>query len=190
MCKGAKVMRLFIAINFTDEIKQRLILVQERLRKFTINGNFTHKDNMHLTLVFLGETEPGRVSLIKNEINKTTDKNNTVFSLKAGGLDCFKKDNGDIWWLGIDKCIELMNLQKQLTENLAESGFSIEKRNYSPHLTLSRDTVINSSFDKADIQYGLESFIIIVERISLMKSERINGRLTYTEIYSKKLLIN
>ena len=52
-------MRLFIAINFDEETKQSIIAVQRRLREWG-RGNFSHPENLHLTLAFLGETAPER----------------------------------------------------------------------------------------------------------------------------------
>ncbi len=67
-------MRLFIAINFDNEIKKKFTLAQDRLKQFT-KGNFSHTENIHLTLVFLGEVEPERVPPIQQAMQSVTVHN-------------------------------------------------------------------------------------------------------------------
>ena len=44
-------MRLFIAINFDDKIKDELCLLIDKLKNYSVSGNFTKRENLHLTLV-------------------------------------------------------------------------------------------------------------------------------------------
>ena len=46
-------MRLFIAINLSDEMKNSLISAQKTMYDRGIRGNFTSEENMHLTLAFI-----------------------------------------------------------------------------------------------------------------------------------------
>lgn len=48
-------MRLFIAIEFTDLVKKHLANEIKLLKNYSSSGNFTLVENLHLTLVFLGE---------------------------------------------------------------------------------------------------------------------------------------
>lgn len=48
-------MRLFIAINFEEKVKDQLITIIEMMRPFASRGRFVDKENLHLTLEFLGE---------------------------------------------------------------------------------------------------------------------------------------
>jgi len=52
--EGDLCMRLFIAINFNEKIKDRLCEMQGQLKAQTYAGNFSRRENLHLTLVFLG----------------------------------------------------------------------------------------------------------------------------------------
>ena len=58
-------MRLFIAINFNDYIKNELCSVMENLKKYTLRGRFTSRENLHLTIVFIGETN--KVEAVKKQ---------------------------------------------------------------------------------------------------------------------------
>ena len=58
-------MRLFIAINFSWELKQALNEQIEKLKAIAYRGDFTLPENLHLTLAFLGKVEPFKIPLIK-----------------------------------------------------------------------------------------------------------------------------
>jgi len=101
------------------------------------------------------------------------------FLLTIRGLGRFKRDGGDILWIGIAQNEDLAYIKKQLDIGLSDY-FTIDKRAFAPHLTLVRQASgANAAFTDPP------GFAVAVKQISLMKSERINGRLTYTEIYAK-----
>ncbi|MDY4976239.1 MAG: 2'-5' RNA ligase family protein, partial [Clostridia bacterium] len=105
------------------------------------------------------------------------------FSLYINGFGRFRRTGGDIYWRGIKPNKELEKIYGQLTKALIDRGFAIDVRPFKPHLTLGRQVVVKDGFDRYDFEKNLPKLRADVNRISLMKSERINGRLTYTEIY-------
>ena len=58
-------MRLFIAINFDSETRNKLVALQDELRKQAKNGSFTSPQNLHLTLQFLGDCDVNQTIAIK-----------------------------------------------------------------------------------------------------------------------------
>ena len=48
-------MRLFIAINFDDAFLDALVSMQEDLKSAGAIGNFTKRENLHMTLAFIGD---------------------------------------------------------------------------------------------------------------------------------------
>ena len=66
-------MRLFAAINFNNEVKQRIGLIQDQIRKKDPKGKFSLPENIHLTLVFLGETAAER---LPDHLVRTPDTHN------------------------------------------------------------------------------------------------------------------
>lgn len=176
-------MRLFIAINFNNKIKDSLCDTIQRLKKHAVQGNFTRCENLHLTLAFIGETT--RVHTVKQTIDQVSAQ---TFELSFSGLGKFRRDGGDIYWIGVEKNIELSTINKQLCSGLLISGFPIENREFKPHLTLGRKVILDNSFDKNEFLKTILQMSMTVVKISLMKSERINGELTYTEIFYKDLV--
>jgi len=171
-------MRLFIAINFNNNTKSRLLTLRDELEQKSEKGKFSLPENLHLTLVFLGECDFKKAAVIKAVMDSI---NIIPFEITIDQMGCFKRDNGDIWWAGIQENKPLLDLQNQLTDKLIMSEFMLEKRKYSPHITLGREIITNAQ------SQSIESFSENVSAFQLMKSERINGKLTYTAIYEKEL---
>ncbi len=177
-------MRLFIAVNFNENIKNMLSDIIRKLRPHTRQGSYTLTENLHLTLVFLGEVEPDRIDKVTRAMKEMIG---TSFELKLGGLGHFRRDGGDIYWIGVENNEILQDMQSQLAKLLIRAGFSIEERKFKPHLTIGRRIIFNNSFNEKEFSRTLPEMSMEVNHISLMKSERINGRLTYTEIFSRHL---
>lgn len=177
-------MRLFLAVNFQEEIKNNIMETIQGLKAYASQGNFTLRENLHLTLVFLGEIAPDRVESIRQVMNKVQREK---FELSLSGLGYFPRNGGNIYWLGVDKNKPLAELQKELQQGLIQAGFSLETREFKPHLTLCREVKMRKEFDQSNFSANLQTLSQQVEKISLMKSERIRGKLTYTEIASRIL---
>lgn len=175
-------MRLFIAINFPNEIKDSLLSTISQLKQNCIGGNFTRYDNLHLTIAFLGEIPPAKIGKIKACMDSVSF---SPFELTLSGIGRFKRTGGDIYWYGIDRCTTLNKIHEQLCSNLRNSGFEIEDRKFSPHLTLGRQVIPDNKFNINEFSKSAPILSTHVDGFSLMKSERINGKLTYTELYRK-----
>lgn len=53
-------MRLFIAINFPPEPVAAFVRAQDALRRASPSASFSRRENLHLTLAFLGEQPSAR----------------------------------------------------------------------------------------------------------------------------------
>ena len=176
------VMRLFTAINFCDTVKDNLGDVIGKLKTAGVDGRFSSRENLHLTLVFIGETNN------TESIIKVMDKVNGVpFSIELSGLGVFRRKGGDIIWVGFKQNGDLQLIQKQLYDGLVRAGFTIEDREYTPHLTICRQVTYIRPVDFRALNEVLPVIETSVSTVDLMKSEQIRGRLTYTPIYTKAL---
>ena len=64
-------MRLFAAIELSDEMKKALVRFQDSLKDAGVFGGYTKPDNLHLTLTFIGEYgDPDRI-LYSGSVVKT-----------------------------------------------------------------------------------------------------------------------
>ena len=166
-------MRLFVAIHFSKEVKSVLLSAIDELKAQAETGNFTSPNNLHLTLAFIGESD--NVSAIRGAIDRCAVP---PFDMAVSGGGHF----GNLYWVGIENNPKLKALAENLQNDLRKSGFDIEDRAYKPHITIARQLEANRP-----VSINVNRTAMIVSRISLMKSERINGRLTYTEVYGREL---
>ena len=176
-------MRLFIAINFSDEIRNRILEIQDQLRSQTLSGNFTRSENFHLTLVFLGETPEEKLDClfrIMEEIHEPP------FEISFNCSGCFSNRRRELWWIGADQkspCLPvLVKIHKQLLDRLLSAGFPVDTRPFKAHITIGRE--IERS---RPVVLDFPGIKVKADRISLMKSEHIKGKLCYTEIFGKVL---
>lgn len=165
-------MRLFAAIQFSPAVRASLLEAAAALQRQG-SGRFTRPENFHLTLAFIGETE----NLAEAKVALDAACTGGPVSLTLGGLGHF----GDLWWTGIRENPRLAALALGVQQALRDQGFSIEKRPWKPHVTLVRQW--RGSYPRLTVR----EVSMRAERVSLMKSERIHGKLTYTEIYSVRL---
>ena len=177
-------MRVFITIDFPEDLKKRLYTTAKKLKVKARQGNFTYFDNLHFTVVFIGEVNPGKIVKIKKAMNQVSVNS---FDISFQRLDHLKKHGGDIYWIGIREVQEtraLTELYNQLCEFLDEAGFNIEKRKLKPHLTLGRNVTMLDSFDIAKFATHIPKMQMTVDQVSLITSEQIAGKLVYTKLYS------
>lgn len=179
-------MRLFTAILFQEDRKNELYQTIEKLKHYS-KGSFTVRDNLHLTVNFIGETD--RLRDVKQAMLQAVDKvKPSEFLLSIRGIGKFKREEGDIYWAGIEKEDILLRLQKELVYELRKAGFpGIEDKEFTPHLTLGRKVIVGHGFNLKEFEDEIVPMQMKVDRISLMKSERIQGKLVYTEIFSVRL---
>lgn len=179
-------MRLFTAVLFDEDIKTSIYDVVTRLKGMA-KGSFTTRDNLHLTVNFIGETN--RLDEVKHAMENAVDRVKPgEFELSVRGFGKFKRNEGDIYWVGVERENELWRLQKELVHEFKEAGFyDIDDREYKPHLTLGRRVIVNSGFQPEVFGGKITPMQMKVNKISLMKSERIQGKLVYTEIFYVKL---
>lgn len=177
-------MRLFIAINLSENIKDELGKTITRLKAETRRGSFTRRDNFHITMLFLGEVDTSKVNNIKQAME---DVQATPFEINLSSLGYFKRNEGDIFWIGVHKNEVLNDIYEQLYSRLTQVGFSLEARQFKPHLTIGRRVIANHGFDSSSFSQSIPSMKMTINKISLMKSERINEKLTYSEIYARDL---
>lgn len=174
-------MRLFVAVNFSPQARQELSALTARCREALAGGVAVRPDNYHLTLAFLGETEPRLLPALRKAVASVSGFE--PFSLSVDTLGRFVRNEGDILWADVRGDIPaLLALRSKLCKALSEAGFPVENEEFRPHLTLIRQAVYRENFKALQASAEFAPIAQRVEKISLMKSERLGGILTYTEI--------
>ncbi len=182
-------MRTFIAFEFDNLLKQRIALIQDKLRRLSIRGRWTHIDNFHLTLKFLGDTAEEQSNKIEEQLLDALSSANAV-NLSLDNIGFFSGDS-DIRVLYLSLKGEIRDLQKlnsNVEDSMAKLGYGREKRSFSPHITLGRNVVLKDSFNsvkellREDCNYNFT-----LSKISFMESQFSNGKRIYKPIKSYSL---
>lgn len=174
-------MRVFIAINFTPKVQSHLSSIIQKLRKEAVRGNFTRSENIHLTLVFLGEVSPNRVQEIIEVMNEATF-NRDSFEIAIEGIGTFMNRGEQLYWCGVRESDVLVDLQHALNTGLKEAGFSVDEKAFKPHITLGRRCIMSKKFERKTFEETIAPAYMEVTEINLMKSEHKNGKLVYSSI--------
>ena len=150
-------MRTFIAIDIPEGVKEEIIKIQKEISSFDFNGKLTEKENLHLTLKFIGEIDVGLVEKIKKKLFQVRFSRFETEIDSIGHFDNARSkfyERKLIVWLHLTNCNEL---QKKVDDAL--SGlFPVEKR-FMSHLTIAR---IKSVKDKA-------KFIQAIKNVKISK---------------------
>ena len=78
-------MRLFIAITFTEDMLDALSEIQDDLRRSDVRGSYTPRENLHMTLAFIGEyDDPEQIVEVMRKVPLRS------FSIKLSGYQPFK----------------------------------------------------------------------------------------------------
>ena len=132
--------RSFIAVELPGELKQALARLQEKLKSAgSVPVKWVAPENIHLTLKFLGDINPGITGKITLELEKAA-RDTHPFDIQVSGLGVFPDMNRvQVIWIGLAGELEkLGRLQKHIEANLIPLGFPAERRPFTPHLTIAR----------------------------------------------------
>ena len=131
--------RSFLAFELPYEIKNIVLDVSKDARKSLLNVKWVKVDNIHLTVVFMGNIRGEDITHIKLAVKKVCMEFGPFeISLKGSGV--FPNSRRPrVLWLGLDGEIKRMSfLRDNLQKRLKDFGVEQEKRIFRPHLTLGR----------------------------------------------------
>jgi 2'-5' RNA ligase len=132
--------RLFAAIEIGAAAQDRVADEQARCAE-TMRASslrWTKRDQLHITLVFIGEVSEGRAGRIVETMRDALP--HPGFRFELGGLGAFPPRGAPrALWLGVTTGAEhVIRVQSLVAERLETLGVERERRPFSPHLTLAR----------------------------------------------------
>jgi 2'-5' RNA ligase len=147
--------RIFIAIKVV--IGETLSKTVSSLKSGLINESikWTSLDNIHITLVFIGDTEENMLKVISTTIKESCEGTGK-FELTIKGVGVFKNlSDPRVIWTGIEPSDKLAHLNNTIINVLNKSAIEIEQHNFKPHLTLGR---IKAVKDKPALKHLIDKF--------------------------------
>lgn len=132
-------MRLFVAIELTDALRERAASLMHLLRPLVSGARWVSPGNLHLTLRFLGECNVIRTGAIRRELREIAG-NHRAFSACYQGLGGFPKPRrARVLWVGMRPMpVPLGRLQRDVERAVERAGMAPEPRPFDAHLTMAR----------------------------------------------------
>lgn len=130
----SETVRLFVAIDAPDEVREALSALPERLRGVM----WTPPTQYHLTLRFLGEVEAPRVDGLRQALAPIRVE---PFVLELGGVGSFPPGRPPrVLWAGVGEGHpRLHQLRQRVDDAILATGLTdLDVRTFHPHFTLAR----------------------------------------------------
>lgn len=126
----------FFAIVIPDDMK-KTIFHEMKQRHFPFK-TFTHPEDYHITLAFIGNAEERLLEEICIELEESL-KVISSFPLRLTTFSTFGLPASPrVFWIGTDEPEELYRLQSITVNVCTKAGFKLDKRPYCPHVTTAR----------------------------------------------------
>ena len=140
-------MRLFIACSLPEGLVDTLTAAQRVLEGQAHPIRLTGKEQMHLTLRFIGETEDGMVQTIAGWFKMLPVPMPAVLQVRLSEYGIFSKGDGQLIWAGLSCRTELLSYIRSREKDLRGLGLSSEWRQWLPHVTLARRALLRYPFE-------------------------------------------
>lgn len=135
-------MRLFVALELSAEARREIARRVAALRGRLPRARWVDPEILHLTLLFLGETDPEKLPALTDHLARAFDR--PSFSARVEGGGTFPPNRpARVAWVGIEvwegEPTAIADLQAAVRDAaVAAIGFEPEERPFTPHVTLAR----------------------------------------------------
>jgi 2'-5' RNA ligase len=166
--------RIFVAVEISDEARRNAAgyakILRERFPAARVGWEKTEK--LHLTMKFLGETDPEQLAALL-EAAEDAARKISPFRLQISGTGVFPSPKqARILWLGVKGEAALKRLNEILESECERRGFPKEKRSFRGHLTIGRlkeksaDLVENHLLNKFEpVEFEVGEIVVFESRL-------------------------
>lgn len=181
--------RSFLAFELPALIREPVLRISGELLKSPLDVKWVKGDNIHITVVFLGNVEETRIGALKDEVAGAC-LNYGPFAISLKGMGCFpNRRRPRVLWLGLEGDMDRLTLfRDDLQNRLTPFGIKVEKRPFRPHLTLGRfrghdftSPILGELISRFE---DLEGPVCTLEELVLFKSTLRPGGAIYTKMAS------
>jgi 2'-5' RNA ligase len=180
---------MFVALPVSPELKGGLAEPARQLASLTALLRLADLDHGHLTLHFLGGVEEERVVDLSSRLRAALAETQK-FEVEVKGVGAFPSlSRARVIWAGVeDEGGRLLSLEQSLGRTLTATGFQIEDRPFSPHLTLARTRRPPTASERSELEgwrrrwLGHHFGLLPVETVLLMRSQLGAGPAKHTVV--------
>jgi len=185
------VIRSFIAIEIGDEVRKRLKALQQDLKKAGANVGWVAPENIHLTLVFLGDVFRSQVETLADALDALAAKFDS-FRYEVVGLGFFGSPRlPRVIWVGANESAgDLTDFQARVVTVVRDLGLKTEDRPFHPHLTLGRVRTRDRADELTSMLASAKSIrcgSVEVHRLLLMQSRLEHQGVRYSVLHESAL---
>ena len=133
-------LRTFIGVDLGKPLRDRLVALQEKLSQGGAEVKWVEAENLHVTLLFLGEVDERELPALCRAVSVVCGRHDR-FDLSLETVGCFPNPRRPrVVWAGVGAGgPELVALHDSLEPPLMELvRCRREERQYTPHVTLGR----------------------------------------------------
>ncbi len=124
----------FFALSLPQDTKRMIKEWVQPLQEEASFKRWVHTQDYHLTLAFLGSADD--LNPVIDKVEKLTCSS---FSLTLGDFGTFgNPDSPRIFWLGVEPSRSLLRVRDLVYDACEDAGYSLDKRPFSPHITVGR----------------------------------------------------
>lgn len=187
-------MRLFVALNFPEEVRFRIWTATEDLRNAGLPVRWVEAERLHVTLKFIGEVADERAPVFSAVLEEAVDGHGPL-TVRLGSLGAFPSLRAPrVLWLGMETGDDLGGLQESVERAVARLGVERDRRDFHPHVTLGRtrrrlrppetEALLREAEAGRAAEYREEHR---AETIELMRSRLGRGGARYSEMSSHSM---
>lgn len=135
------MIRCFFCLEPDHSVRKNIWEWIQRKRRSAPDLKWVKWENLHITLKFCGEIVPDLRDDLMVKIGPALQKwKGTSFEMSLGGVGVFPgtKRPRVLWTAPLTGQSEIIDLQGMIEKECAGSGLALERRPFSPHLTLAR----------------------------------------------------
>jgi len=189
------VIRTFIAVdlppNVLDALGQITSQLQSKLPDTPVR--WVNFEKMHLTLKFLGDVSTENIGMVERILRSEAAKRQ-VMEIGIGGIGAFPKmRHPRVIWIGVEAPSELFDLRRGIEDGVARLGYTYDKYEFTPHLTLGRISRKASATDVRKVGNVLHDFqvgfigVARIDAVHLYRSDLHTDGAKYTRLYTADL---
>jgi 2'-5' RNA ligase len=179
-------MRCFLAFLLDEEARSSLRTIQHRLAEENIKVRWEPADKLHVTVRFLGDSPPDRLTQLKASLSELTTKFSPC-DMVITTLGAFPSlQLPKVIWAGAFRTVVMDTLGKHVEELCQTAGWPSESREFHPHITLARvrerDDV--RSLTNAAERINFDPILVRTSELVLMRSVLLPGGSQYSALAS------
>jgi RNA 2',3'-cyclic 3'-phosphodiesterase len=179
-------MRLFVAFDLTDSIREAVAQFLGRLRRACPQARWMRPENMHITVKFIGWVPDEQLAEFRAALEQVHSPQPARLEFRGTGFFPTEK-RPRVLWIGVQHSPNVAEIAAELDRRFLSLGVEAEKRDFHPHLTLARfatpaglDPLRAAIRDAGEVNFGF----LCANLLHLYQSQLRPGGAEYTRLAS------